>query len=58
MATIVIQNISEQVQLLGWQDYEVRIDGKVVAQFGHKQEDGLASLFIEATKAVESVAIG
>ena len=37
----------------GIRNYEVRINQKVVAEFQHKREDGLAKCLIRAAMAVE-----
>lgn len=50
---IAIVNVSKELSALGWHDYEVRINQRVITTFKHKREEGLSKCLIEASKAVE-----
>jgi hypothetical protein len=50
---ITIQNVSKVLKQFGMQDYEIRINGNLIATFKHKREDGLGRALFEASKAVE-----
>ena len=50
---ISIVNVSTHNSPLGWQDYELRINTKVIARFRHKREDGLTKCLELAAAAAE-----
>lgn len=50
---IAIVNVSKNVSPIGWQDYEVRINNRVITTFQHKREYGLAKCLELASKAVD-----
>lgn len=50
---IAIVNVSADLEPLGWHDYELRINAKVVASFRHRREDGLSVCLDRAAKAAE-----
>lgn len=50
---ICIANISKTLSRVGWQDYELRVNDKVIATFRHKREDGLTKCLQLATEAAE-----
>lgn len=49
---IAIVNVSTNDPPVGWQDYEVRINRKVITTFKHKREDGLKVCLEKAAVAV------
>jgi hypothetical protein len=49
---ILIQNVSTGIPF-GEQEYEVRINERVITRFTHRREDGLVKCLLAAAKAVE-----
>ena len=50
---IAIVNIDKSQSDYGEQEYEVRINEKIITRYKHKRENGLAKCLMEAAKAVE-----
>ena len=50
---IAIVNVSTHNSPLGWQDYELRINTKVISRFRHKPEDGFTKCLERAAAAAE-----
>jgi histone H3/H4 len=50
---IAIVNVSKTLSPFGWNDYELRINSKVIAAFRHKREEGLAKCLEQAAAAAE-----
>lgn len=50
---IAIVNVSENISPVGTQDYELRINARVIAHFKHKREDGLTVCLQKAAQAAE-----
>ena len=50
---IAIVNVSETQYPIGWHNYELRINKKVIATFTHKREEGLTKCLERAAEAVE-----
>jgi len=50
---IAIVNVSKSLSPVGWHEYELRINQKVIAKFKHKREDGLAECLRKAAKAAD-----
>lgn len=53
---IAIVNIGggDPNDIMGWREYEVRINRDVIATFTHRQSDGLGVCLQKAANAVES----
>jgi len=50
---IAIVNISTHDLPIGWNEYELRINAKVIATFQHKREEGLTKCLELAAAAAE-----
>lgn len=50
---ITIVNLGKNQSPFGVQEYELRINAKVICKFTHNREDGLGRCLLEASKAVE-----
>ena len=50
---IAIVNVSSYSRKTGWHEYEVRINQKIIAKFGHRREEDLAVCLRRAVDAVE-----
>jgi hypothetical protein len=51
--SIIIQNITDVPTSVGSNKYQVRINQKVIAEYYHNREDGLAECLRKAATAVE-----
>lgn len=51
--SIIIQNITDVPTSHGSNKYQVRINSKVIAEYYHNREDGLAECLRKAATAVE-----
>lgn len=49
---IIIHNISKEYSTTGWQNYEVKVNDKLICTFDHKASNGLAKCLEEAGEAV------
>jgi predicted DNA-binding protein (UPF0278 family) len=49
---ITIQNISKKYSKTDWQEYEIKINSRVICKFKHKASNGLAKCLAEASEAV------
>lgn len=54
MIAIVNMGGGDPDDILGWREYEVRINREVITTFCHKRGDGLAVCLQKAASAVES----
>lgn len=52
--SIIIQNISAEFDPIGVQDYELRINHKVIARFSHNRSDGLVRCLELAAEAADN----
>ncbi len=50
---IAIVNVSTHNSPIGWHEYELRINAKVIARFRHKREEGLTKCLERAAEAAE-----
>jgi hypothetical protein len=50
---IAIVNVSTNNSPIGWHEYELRINSKVIATFRHKREEGLTKCLERAAVAAE-----
>lgn len=50
---IAIVNVSAVQSPIGWHEYELRINTRVVARFRHKREEGLTKCLERAAEAAE-----
>lgn len=50
---IAIVNISTHNSPIGWHEYELRINAKVITTFRHKREEGLTKCLERAAEAAE-----
>ncbi len=50
---IAIVNVSAHNYPIGWHEYELRINAKVIANFQHKREEGLTKCLERAAEAAE-----
>ncbi|MFZ2403700.1 MAG: hypothetical protein WAW41_01085 [Methylobacter sp.] len=50
---ISIVNVSKRLRPVGVHDYELRINGRLIAKFQHAREEGLAECLKKAAKAVD-----
>lgn len=50
---IIIQNISDKYSKTDWQDYQVKINNKLICKFRHKASDGLSKCLQLASIAVD-----
>ena len=50
---IAIVNVSTHHSPIGWHEYELRINAKVIARFRHKREEGLTKCLERAAEAAE-----
>ena len=51
---VAIVNVSDGPDLTGVQEYEVRINSKVICKFTHIRENGLAECLRKAADAVDN----
>jgi hypothetical protein len=54
---IIIHNISKEYSTTGWQNYEVKVNDKLICTFDHKASNGLAKCLEEAGEAVWQKAV-
>jgi len=54
---IAIINISNPATSRGLNQYEIRINEKVITHFDHKREDGLSKCLLRASEAVERAVV-
>ncbi len=50
---IIVHNISKEYSSTGWQQYEVKVNDKLICTFDHKASNGLAECLRAAGDAVE-----
>tara|TARA_R100000365_G_C2748614_1_gene80763 strand:- start:11039 stop:11263 length:225 start_codon:yes stop_codon:yes gene_type:complete len=51
---VIIQNISSHDDMIGSNDYVVRINNQTIAYFGHVRSEGLATCLRKAADAVDA----